>query len=135
GNDRTGPRDGYAPAGGRGWRAFPGAAGVRHRTPHTPYGDLGAGAPLDQGQPPQNGACQWFTGDSVFALLPMPDTADGPQASLVWSMPEGRAREWLALDADAQQAFFAGHAQAITGGRLGALRLRTRPQGFSLTLE
>src|SRR5690606_18472051 len=32
-------------------------------------------------------------------------------------------------------AFFAGHAQAITGGRLGALRLRTRPQGFSLTLE
>ncbi len=109
------------------------AAGIEHH--YTPYGDMGVVAHLDIGRPHQNRACQWFTGDSVFALLPMPDTADGPQASLVWSMHEGRAREWLAMDADAQQAFLSAHARAITGDRLGALRLRTRPQGFPLTLE
>lgn len=109
------------------------AAGIEHH--YTPYGDMGVVAHLDIGRSHQNRACQWFTGDSVFALLPMPDTADGPQASLVWSMHEGRARQWLALDGDAQQAFLAAHARAITGDRLGALRLRTRPQGFPLTLE
>ncbi|WP_345796127.1 FAD-dependent monooxygenase [Castellaniella sp. MT123] len=109
------------------------AAGIRHD--YTPYGDMGVVAHLDIEWPHQNRACQWFTGDSVFALLPMPDTADGPQASLVWSMPEDRAREWLAMDADAQQAYLASHALSITGARLGRLRLRTRPQGFPLTLE
>lgn len=109
------------------------ASGIEYH--YTPYGDMGVVAHLDLGLPHQNRACQWFTGDSVFALLPLPDTADGPQASLVWSMPEGRAREWLALDAQAQQQFFAAHARAITEDRLGALRLRTRPQGFALTLE
>ena len=109
------------------------AAGIEHH--YTPYGDMGVVAHLDIGRPHQNRACQWFTGDSVFAQLPMPDTADGPQASLVWSMPAGRAQEWLALDEAGQQAFFAAHARAITGDRLGALRLRTRPVGFPLTLE
>ncbi|MGB6243153.1 MAG: FAD-dependent monooxygenase [Castellaniella sp.] len=109
------------------------AARIHHE--YTPYGDMGVVAHLDIELPHQNRACQWFTGDSVFALLPMPDTADGPQASLVWSMPESPARRWMALDAEAQQAYLATHAQAITGGRLGRLRLRTRPQGFPLTLE
>ncbi|MFT0533796.1 FAD-dependent monooxygenase [Castellaniella hirudinis] len=109
------------------------AAGIHHD--YTPYGDMGVVAHLDIGRPHQRYACQWFTGDSVFALLPMPDTADGPQASLVWSMPETQARRWLAMPADEAQAWFAGHARAITGGRLGDLRLRTAPQGFPLTLE
>ncbi|WP_323018470.1 FAD-dependent monooxygenase [Castellaniella sp.] len=109
------------------------AAQIHHD--YTPYGDMGVVAHLDIERPHQNRACQWFTGDSVFALLPLPDTADGPQASLVWSMPENRARRWLAMDAEAQQAYLFAHALAITGGRLGRLRLRTRPQGFPLTLE
>jgi ubiquinone biosynthesis UbiH/UbiF/VisC/COQ6 family hydroxylase len=109
------------------------AARIHHD--YTPYGDMGVVAHLDIERPHQNRAYQWFTGDSVFALLPMPDTADGPQASLVWSMPEGAARDWMALDAQAQQAYLASHGQSITGGRLGRLRLRTQPQGFPLTLE
>ncbi|CAM5211181.1 Ubiquinone biosynthesis UbiH/UbiF/VisC/COQ6 family hydroxylase OS=Castellaniella defragrans OX=75697 GN=HNR28_002585 PE=3 SV=1 [Castellaniella defragrans] len=72
---------------------------------------------------------------TAFALLPLPDTAQGPQASLVWSMPESRAREWLALPPDAQQAFFAERALAIGEVGWGRLTLRTRPQGFSLSLE
>lgn len=109
------------------------ASGIHHS--YTPYGDMGVVAHLDAELPHQNIACQWFTGEAVFALLPMPDTAQGPQLSLVWSMPEGRAREWLALDFEAQQAFLASRALSITGARLGRLRLRTRPQGFSLTHE
>jgi ubiquinone biosynthesis UbiH/UbiF/VisC/COQ6 family hydroxylase len=109
------------------------AAGIEHV--YTPYGHLGVVAHLNIERPHQNRAFQWFTGDTVLALLPLPDTADGPQASLVWSMPEGRAREWLSLPPDAQQAFFAARARAICEGRLGRLELRTRPQGFSLSLE
>src|SRR5690606_17269302 len=75
------------------------------------------------------------TGDSVLALLPMPDTADGPQVSMVWSLPEGRAREFLALDAEARQVFLASRLLAITGARLGRLRMRSQPHGFPLSLE
>ncbi len=109
------------------------AAGIRHD--YMPYGDMGVVAHVNIELPHQNRACQWFTGDSVFALLPMPDTADGPQASLVWSLHEARAHEWLAMDQDAQQDYLAAHALAITEARLGRLRLRSRPQGFPLTLE
>lgn len=109
------------------------AAGVAHR--YTPYGDQGVVAHVDIERPHQNRACQWFTGDSVFALLPMPDTDQGPQASLVWSMPHGQALAWQALDPDAQQQWLASRALAITGGRLGRLHLRTAPRGFPLTLE
>ena len=109
------------------------AAGIHHR--YTPYGDMGVVAHLDAEIPHQGKALQWFTGDSVLALLPMPDTADGPQVSMVWSLPEGRAREVLALDAEARQAFLAGRLLAITGARLGRLRMRSQPHGFPLSLE
>ncbi len=110
---------------------------VAARIPHeyTPYGDMGVVAHLDIERPHQQRAYQWFTGDSVLAVLPMPDTAQGAQASLVWSMPEGQAQAWLAQPPEAQQAYFAEQAAAITQGRLGRLGLRTRPQGFALTLE
>jgi ubiquinone biosynthesis UbiH/UbiF/VisC/COQ6 family hydroxylase len=108
------------------------AAGITHE--YTPYGDMGVVAHLDIGRPHQNRAFQWFTGDAVFAVLPLPDSADGPQASLVWSLPEGRAREWLAMPPEAQDSFFSARALAVTGGRLGRLGLRTRPQGFWLSL-
>src|SRR5690606_28219040 len=46
------------------------AAGIHHR--YTPYGDMGVVAHLDAEIPHQGKALQWFTGDSVLALLPMP---------------------------------------------------------------
>lgn len=109
------------------------AAGIHHS--YTPYGDMGVVAHLNAELPHQNRAYQWFTGDSVFALLPMPDTADGNQVSLVWSMYEHRARNWLAMPESEQHAYFSKNALALTEGRLGRLSLRTRPQGFPLTLE
>jgi ubiquinone biosynthesis UbiH/UbiF/VisC/COQ6 family hydroxylase len=109
------------------------AAGIHHRC--TPYGDMGVVAHLDAEIPHQHRALQWFTGDSVLALLPMPDTADGPQVSMVWSLPEARARELLAMEPAAQQDFLAVRVLAITGARLGRMRLRSTPLGFPLTLE
>lgn len=108
-------------------------AGIHHH--YTPYGDMGVVAHLDAEIPHQGKALQWFTGDSVLALLPMPDTSDGAQVSMVWSLHDGRARELLALGADQQQAFLASRLLAITGGRLGRLRLRSKAHGFPLSLE
>lgn len=109
-----------------------GAARIEHR--ETPYGELGVVAHLNSELPHQNQALQWFTGSSVLALLPLPDTGDGPQRSMVWSLPIGQARQWMALDADAQQEFFAARVRAVVGERLGALQLRSRPLGFPLAL-
>ncbi len=109
------------------------AAGIQHK--YTPYGDMGVVAHLDIELPHQNRAYQWFTGDSIFAVLPMPDTANGAQASLVWSIDENRARTWITMSESEQNTYFAKNALAITGARLGRLHLRTRPQGFPLTLE
>lgn len=109
------------------------AAGIHHH--YTPYGDMGVVAHLDAEIPHQHKALQWFTGDSVLALLPMPDTAAGPQVSMVWSLPYGRAHELLAMQGAAQQDFLALRILAITGARLGRVRLRSTPLGFPLTLE
>ncbi len=109
------------------------AAGIHHS--YTPYGDMGVVAHLDAEVPHQGKALQWFTGDSVLALLPLPDTSDGAQVSMVWSLPEGRAREFLAMEPEARQAFLASRVLAITGARLGRVRLRSQPHGFSLSLE
>lgn len=109
------------------------AAQIKHD--YTPYGDMGVVAHLNIDLPHQNRAYQWFTGDSILALLPMPDTADGNQASLVWSMYETDAQQWIAMNPDQQQDYFSKHVRAITGGRLGNVTLRSKPQGFPLTLE
>ncbi|MBV6274104.1 FAD-dependent monooxygenase [Alcaligenaceae bacterium CGII-47] len=109
------------------------AAGIHHH--YTPYGDTGVVAHLDAEIPHQHKALQWFTGDSVLALLPMPDTAAGAQVSMVWSLPERRAREFLAMEGPVQQEFLASRVLAITGARLGRLRLRSTPLGFPLSLE
>ncbi|MFA5520502.1 MAG: FAD-dependent monooxygenase [Castellaniella sp.] len=109
------------------------AAGIRHRC--TPYGDAGVVVHLDARRPHQGRALQWFTGDSILALLPLPDTADGPQVSMVWSMPQARARALLDMAPEVQQQWLSSRLQAVTGGCLGTLRMRSRPLAFPLTLE
>ncbi len=109
------------------------AAGIRHRC--RPYGDTGIVVHLDAERAHQGCAMQWFTGDSILALLPLPDTAQGPQVSMVWSMPAARAEHLLALAPEAQADWLSRHLQAASGGCLGALRPRSAPLGFPLTLE
>lgn len=109
------------------------AAQIRHDC--KPYGDTGLVVHLHAERPHQNTALQWFTGDSVLALLPLPDTAQGHQVSMVWSMPDDRAQALLDLEEDARCQALEVELQSVTGGRLGRLQARSPMFGFPLTLE
>lgn len=108
-------------------------AHITHRS--HPYKHSGVVAHLNAELPHQNIAYQWFTGDAVLALLPLPDTAEGPQVSMVWSVEEAQATEFMALDTAAQTAHLQSLLGALTQQRLGELRLRSQPFAFPLTLE
>ncbi|MEZ2720104.1 FAD-dependent monooxygenase [Paenalcaligenes hominis] len=101
----------------------------------TPYHHNGVVAHLDTELPHQNRAYQWFTGDSVLALLPMPDTDQGPQVSMVWSVQEQQAQDFMALDSTQQNQHIQRVLGALTQHRLGQLQLRSQPFSFPLTLE
>ncbi|WP_144630110.1 UbiH/UbiF family hydroxylase [Bordetella genomosp. 13] len=109
------------------------AAGLRHQA--RPYGDTGLVAHLDADLPHQGTAFQWFRDDGVLALLPLPDTADGPQVSMVWSIRGERAEALQALPREAQAAELERLLAEASHGRLGRLRMRGALHGFPLTLE
>lgn len=100
-----------------------------------PYHHDGVVAHLNAELPHQNIAYQWFTGDAVLALLPLPDTDQGPQVSMVWSVQQQQAQALMALSYTEQQCHLQQLLGAITQQRLGALQLRTPPFAFPLTLE
>lgn len=108
-------------------------AGIFHES--RPYGDTGVVVHLDAELPHQNTAIQWFTGDSILALLPLPDTAGGHQVSMVWSMPERAAADFMAMAPQARAEFLENRLSATTGGRLGRLRPRSTPFAFPLFLD
>ncbi len=99
------------------------------------YHHDGVVAHLNAELPHQNMAYQWFTGDSVLALLPLPDTDQGPQVSMVWSVQEQQARAFMAMEAAAQQQHLQQLLGALTQKRLGQLQLRSQAFAFPLTLE
>lgn len=100
-----------------------------------PYKHSGVVAHLQAELPHQNIAYQWFSSDAVLALLPLPDSPDGPQVSMVWSVEEAQAHDFMALDAPAQAAYLQSLLGALTQYRLGQLRLGSQPFAFPLTLE
>ncbi|MEK7943124.1 FAD-dependent monooxygenase [Pigmentiphaga sp. YJ18] len=99
------------------------------------YGATGVVTHLSAELPHQECACQWFTPDGILALLPMPDTQDGPQVSMVWSMPAAQAAALLALPEPDRAHALQARLAAATGGRLGALRVRGPLFGFPLVLQ
>lgn len=109
------------------------AAGLKHDA--VSYNDTGLVVNLDAEHTHQGTAFQWFRDDGVLALLPLPDTADGPQVSMVWSMRSERAAELLALPADEQAARLESLLEHAAQGRLGRLKVRSKLHGFPLTLE
>src|SRR5690625_1937099 len=64
------------------------------------YGDSGIVTHLNAELAHQQIARQWFTGDSILALLPLPDTSQGPQVSMVWSVKQDFADELMARPDD-----------------------------------
>ena len=64
-------------------------------------------------------ARQWFRSPDVLALLPFDRPEAGKSYGLVWSVPDSRAGELMALD----DAAFEGELHQATGGAAGQLRL------------
>lgn len=109
------------------------AAGLKHE--RKSYEDIGLVMHLDAELPHHGAACQWFRDDGVLALLPLPDTRDGAQVSMVWSMRELEARALLDMPQEQQAAELEKRLFFATEGRLGRLRARSKLHGFPLTLE
>ena len=91
-------------------------AGISHQ--HKAYGDSGMVTHLNAELAHQGVAMQWFTGDSIVALLPLPDTAQGPQVSMVWSGPDELISEMMALEPTEQAQRLSVWLQAVTADRL-----------------
>lgn len=94
------------------------------------YGHRAIAARLVSEKPHGNTARQWFRHPDVLALLPFDTPQPGHAHALVWSVPEARAQELLALEAAAfEQALL-----DATGGVCGELRLASARVGWPLML-
>jgi 2-polyprenyl-6-methoxyphenol hydroxylase-like FAD-dependent oxidoreductase len=92
------------------------------------YGQRAIAARLGASRGHQGVARQWFRAPDVLALLPFAAPLPGASYALVWSLPEARAAELLALDA---AGFEAALAEA-TAGQAGALRLASERAAWPL---
>lgn len=99
------------------------------------YGATALVAHLDCSLPHQGTALQWFGADGVLALLPMPDTTNGPQVSMVWSLKEDIAQSLQAMSAQERASTLQARLAAATAGRLGVLTLRGAVYSFPLSLD
>lgn len=108
-------------------RAQAGIEGVRRD-----YGHHGVVTDFVCALPHGQCAFQWFFGDSILALLPLPphDGAAGPSThvSMVWSAPPARADELARLDLGA----LGPAVGRACGERLGPMRALERPAAFPL---
>lgn len=98
------------------------------------YDAVGVVGHLSCEHPHQGVAYQWFRPEGVLALLPMPDTNDGHQVSMVWSLKTSYADVLLALSPERQAAELADSLKPATRARLGQLTLRSPLNGFALML-
>ncbi|MCP5272926.1 MAG: FAD-dependent monooxygenase [Burkholderiaceae bacterium] len=100
------------------------------RMPRQPYGQRGVAARLVADAPHGGLARQWFRSPDVLALLPFDRPQPGSSYGLVWSVPDARADELLALDA----AAFEAALMDATGGAAGALKLAGERAAWPLLL-
>jgi len=95
-------------------RAAFGVAMPRHG-----YGQRAIAARLNASLPHAGLARQWFRSPDVLALLPLDRPAAGQGLALVWSLPDARADELMALTDDA----FLASLHEATAGAAGTLSL------------
>ena len=104
------------------------ALGVK--MPRHAYGQRGIAARLLSPVPHNGLARQWFRSPDVLALLPLDRPQPGQGLGLVWSVPDARADELMALpDAD-----FLAELMHATGGAAGALTLASARAQWPLAL-
>lgn len=94
------------------------------------YGQRGVAARLLSDQPHAALARQWFRSPDVLALLPIDRPQAGQGYGLVWSLPDARADELLALP----DAAFEALLMDATGGAAGSLRLASERAAWPLAL-
>lgn len=94
------------------------------------YGQRGIAARLHASLPHAQMARQWFRSPDVLALLPLDRPQAGHGLGLVWSVPDERADQLMALDDTAFEAELA----TATGGAAGTLRLASPRQQWPLAL-
>lgn len=94
------------------------------------YGQQAIAARLETSQAHAGLARQWFRTPDVLALLPLSEPRRDHGLALVWSVPDERARQLLAMS---NEAFEAELAQA-TGGTAGELRLASERAGWPLSI-
>lgn len=104
--------------------------GVASRMQRHAYGQRAIAARLVSDMPHAGMARQWFRAPDVLALLP----ADLPEAgrgyALVWSLPDERAAELMALP----EAAFAAELMNATAGAAGALALASARAAWPLSI-
>jgi 2-polyprenyl-6-methoxyphenol hydroxylase-like FAD-dependent oxidoreductase len=94
------------------------------------YGHRAIAARLTASLPHQGVARQWFGAPDILALLPFDTPQVESSYALVWSLPEARVAELLALDA----AAFERELMAATAGAAGELRLASPRASWPLML-
>ena len=92
------------------------------------YGHQGIAARLTSTQAHQGMARQWFRSPDVLALLPFDTPQPDHSYALVWSVPDARAAELLALD----DAGFEAELMQATAGEGGALKLASARAAWPL---
>jgi 2-polyprenyl-6-methoxyphenol hydroxylase-like FAD-dependent oxidoreductase len=94
------------------------------------YGHQGVAARLVAERAHAGMARQWFRAPDVLALLPFDRPQSGRSFGLVWSVPDARADELMAMDA----AAFEQALMSATGGAVGPLRLSSERAAWPLML-
>ncbi len=92
------------------------------------YGHQAIAARLTASQKHQGTARQWFGAPDVLALLPFDSPEPEHSYALVWSLPEARAKEMLALD----DAAFEAQLMLATAGAAGDLKLASKRAAWPL---
>jgi len=98
--------------------------------PVAPYGQRAVAARLLSDVAHGGVARQWFRSPDVLALLPFGRPQPQRSYAMVWSVPDDRAQELLAMDTPAFELALAD----ATGGRAGSLQLASERAAWPLTL-
>lgn len=109
------------------------AAGIKHQV--RPYDASGLVAQLTVEKPHENVAYQWFTDEGILAFLPLPDTDEGHQVSMVWSAPDAIAQELSALAPEELARILPLRLASLSRVSLGEVQLRSPMFSFPLTME
>ncbi len=109
-------------------RFAPSAAALGVQFTRQPYAQRAIAARLESDIPHAGLARQWFGAPDVLALLPFDRPAPGRSFGLVWSVPDQRAEELLALP----PAAFEQALMDASGGAAGSLRLASELAAWPL---